>query len=72
MPMRIKNRGFGKSPIEQMEMTNKVRPNTVSESIYKMSHLIICHGEPKRTGIELHHIEPFANPIEETLEGHTH
>ena len=49
MLVRINVKSFGKTSIKQVEMANKVWPNTILEPIDEVSHLVIGHRKAERS-----------------------
>ena len=55
-----------------MEVTNKIRPNTIFEPIYEVTHFVIGNRETKGSRIYLKHFEANPKPSNSTLERNTH
>ena len=56
----------------KMEMTNEIRPNTVSKSINKMTNTIGCHRKPETSITQTKHPKSITDPTNARLKSQSH
>ena len=62
-------RKLSRMTIEEMKMTNKVRPNAILESIYEMTNFVVCNRESECPMVNLHHFKTNTRTAKTTLKG---